>query len=137
MNAEKKATGVCVTARKAVFVSVTDALAGRVRGILPTTPLEDVARGFWYVNDNKIKQCELLVAVDNSIIRGVWEIDLNFRWQPMSKAAIPTRNLSMVDVDPKRKYCCVLRAIWPVLNGKKLSSVWCGMRMCGPVRYNF
>lgn len=137
MNAEKIVTGGCVTARKAVFVSVTDALAGLVPDIMPTTPLDDVARGFWHVNDITVKQCELLVAVDKSIIRGIWEIDMDFGWHPMSKAAIPTRNISMMVVDPSRKYCRVTGAILPEFYGKELSSVWGGMRMYGPVRYNF
>ena len=54
--------------RKAVFVSVTNALAGEIPDILPSTPLVDFSRGFWYVNANKIKQCELLVAVEKGIV---------------------------------------------------------------------
>lgn len=137
MKAYKNETVRSVTARKAIFVSVTNALAGLVPDILPTTPLDDVARGFWHANDIKVKQCELLVAVDKNIIRGIWEIDTTFGWHPMSKAAIPTRNLSMMVVDPSRKYCRVTGAILSGLKGKELSSVWHGMRMYGPVRYNF
>lgn len=121
--------------RKAVFVSVTEALSGKVPDIAPGMPLADIARGFWYVSGNKISQCELLVAVEKGIIRGVWEIDMGFGWQPMSANAIPTHNIQYLVVDPARQYCRVKGAVLPELNGKKLAAF--GMRMYGPVRYNF
>lgn len=123
--------------RKAVFVSVTHARSGNAPDILPSTPLVDIARGFWYVNAGKIKQCELLVAVEKGIIRGVWEIDMGYGWHPMSMTATPTRDVKQMVIDPKRQYCRVLRAVLPELKDKKLSVVMNGMRMCGPVQYNF
>ena len=124
-------------ARKAIFVSVTNALAGRVADIPPNSPLSDTSRGFWHVNDDKIDQCELLVAVDQGFIRGIWEIDMEFMWHQMSLTAIPTRLTQNMVVDPSRKYCRVKAAVLGELKGKKLSSIHRGFRMYGPVRYNF
>lgn len=125
----------CGITKKAVFVSVTEALAGRGVDIATTTPLIDIARGFWFVDDHKINQCELLVAVDKGIIRGVWEIDTTFRWAQMTKNAIPTRNVRRVVVVPGRKYCKLTNEVLQGLKGRKSSSI--GIRMYGPVRYNF
>ena len=125
----------CVLSRKAVFVSVTKALSGRGIDITPTTPLIDIARGFWFVDDNKIRQCEVLVAIDKGIIRGAWEIDTTFSWTQMTANAIPTRNVRRVVVVPGRKYCKLTNEVLQGLKGKKASSI--GIRMCGPVRYNF
>lgn len=128
-------TGGCAIQKKAIFVSVTDALAGKVPDIVPVTPLPDVARGFWFVDDGKINQCELLVAVQKGIIRGVWEIDTDYGWHQMSVTAISTRNVKSSSIDPRRKYCRVVKEVSPALKGKKLLAI--GMRMYGPVRYNF
>ena len=119
--------------RKAVFVSVTHALSGNAPDILPSTPLVDIARGFWYVDDSKIRQCELLVAVEKGIVRGVWEIDMKYGWHPMTITATPTRDVKQMIIEPKRQYCRVLRAVFPKLKGMKLSAVMGGMRMCGPL----
>ena len=123
--------------RKAVFVSVTNALAGKIPGILPSTPLVDFSRGFWHVNASKIEQCELLVAVEKGIVRGVWEIDVDYKWHPMSATAIPTLNTKQMVIDPQRQYCRVLGEVLHELKGKRLSAVMSGMRMYGPVQYNF
>lgn len=128
-------TGGCAIQKKAIFVSVTDALAGKVPDVDSRTPLPDIARGFWRAKDSKIRQCELLVAVQKGIIRGVWEIDTNYGWHQMSVTAIPTRNVTPSSVDPRRKYCRVVKEVSPALKGKKLLAI--GMRMYGPVRYNF
>ena len=123
--------------RKAVFVSVTRALAGEIPDILPRTPLVDFSRGFWYVDDSKIRQCELLVAVAKGIVRGVWEIDMEYGWHPMSATAIPTLNTKQMVIEPQRQYCRVLGEVLHELKGKRLSAVMGGMRMYGPVQYNF
>ena len=130
------AKGVAIS-RKAVFVSVTNARAGKIPDILQTTPLVDFSRGFWYVNASKIKQCELLVAVEKGIVRGVWEIDMKYGWHPMSATAIPTLNTKQMVIDPQRQYCRVRREVLLELKDKELSSVVNGMRMYGPVQYNF
>ena len=125
--------------RKAVFVNVTKALNGQVADVTPTTPLEDISRGCWYVSD-KVYQCELLVAVEKSIVRGIWEIDKSFGWHPMAMNAIPTRQFKPTDIDPRRQYC-QLRNVVPAnernLVGKSVMVVGGFARMCGPVRYNF
>lgn len=125
----------CGLLKKAVFVSVTEALSGRGIDIAPTTPLIDIARGFWFVNDNKIKQCEVLFAIDNGIIRGAWEIDVSYGWRQMTANAIHSRNVNKVVVEPGRKYCKLTNEVFQGLKGKKSSAI--GIRMCGPVRYNF
>ena len=137
MNAVDQAVKKGAITRKAVFVSVTNALAGEIPDILSSTPLVDFSRGFWYVNASKIKQCELLVAVEKGIVRGVWEIDMKYGWHPMSATAIPTLNTKQMVIDPQRQYCRVLGEVLHELKGKRLSAVMSGMRMYGPVQYNF
>ena len=128
-------TSGCGITRKAVFVSVTEALSGNIPEVSPRTPLRDIARGFWFVNDSKIKQCELLVAVERGTVCGVWEIDTSYGWHRMTATAIPTRDLKHLVVDPRRKYCRVGEEVMSHLKGRKTSSM--GIRMSGPVRYNF
>ena len=55
----------------------------------------------------------------------------------MSAAAIPTRNVNGMVVDPRRQYCRVIAEVLPEFKGKNLASVMNGMRMYGPVMYNF
>ena len=76
------------------------------------------------------------MAVEKGIIRGVWEIDMKYGWHPMSATAIPTRDVKRIVIEPNRKYCKVSKELTD-LKGKALSSVMNGMRMYGPVRYNF
>ena len=129
--------GACPFARKAVFVSVTKALSGEAPDIAPGMPLADIARGFWHVNNNKIKQCELLVAVERGIIRGIWEIDTAYGWHPMSATAIPTHDLRYIVVDPSRKYCQIKREVLSDFKNKKLLHINGMVRMRGPIQYNF
>ena len=135
MSALKKTKRTNVITRKAVFVSVTKALSGVAPDIVPGMPLRDIARGFWFVNDSKINQCELLVAIEKGIIRGAWEIDTSYGWHQMTATAIPTRNVQYVVVVPGRKYCKVTNEVLQGLKGTKSTAI--GIRMYGPVRYNF
>lgn len=135
MSTLKKTKGTGAISRKAIFVSVTKALAGSVPDIVPGMPLCDIARGFWFVNDSKIGQCELLVAVEKGIIRGTWEIDTSYGWHQMTATAIPTHNVRNIVVVPGRKYCKVMNEVLQGLKGTKSAAV--GIRMYGPVRYNF
>jgi len=130
-------TGANVLKRKTIFVSVTDARNGRNRTVLPTTPLPDIARGWWHAVDAKINQCELLAAVDNGVVVGIWEIDRNFGWRPMAMNTISTRVLKPSDIEPKRKYC---RLLSPVsddnsLIGKPIISINGMKPMRGPIQY--
>ena len=121
--------------RKTIFVSVTKALKGEVDDVLSTTPLKDVARGYWEVG-RKASQCELLAAVENGVVIGVWEIDRSKGWTPSQRRSIKTRG--PIIPDPNRKYCEVTTAQpnCPI-NGKPVSSIVDVWRMYGPIRYNF
>ena len=124
--------------RKAVFVSITKALNGKVPDVkVNVTPLQDIARGCWYVNDAKIKQCELLVAVYDGVIKGVWEIDRNAGWRIMSINAIPTRTFKPADIDPRRKYCELKGKVMCDIVGHRLTVIRGMARMRGPIQYNF
>ena len=123
--------------RKTIFVSVTVSINGGNPTVRTTTPLPDIARGYWHVNNGKINQCELLAAVDNGVIKGIWEIDKNFGWKPMAINSISTRNLHSGVIEPKRKYCKVLSPVERDLVNKPLSIINGMKRMYGPVRYNF
>ena len=125
--------------RPTIFVSITKAQRGQVPNITASTPLVDRARGFWFANQTKAEQCDLLVAVNDGVIEGVWEIDKSFKWQRMTATAIPTLDSSKTNVDPRRKYCQV-KSTTPeesVFVGQRLSDVSTIDKMCFPVRYNF
>ena len=121
---------------KTIFVSVTKALNGEIDDVKTTTPLKDVARGWWHVNMQKAKQCELLAAVYSGTIKGVWMIDHSVGWKPMTMHSIPTRH--PIDIEPNRKYC-ELQGMFEDdgIIGRKISSLPNVARMRGPVRYNF
>ena len=135
MSGLKKTKRTNAITKKAIFVSVTVARSGKGVDIAPTTPLVDIARGFWFVDDYKVNQCELLVAVDKGIICGIWEIDTTFKWTQMTANAIPTRNVSRVVVVPGKKYCKLTNEALHELKDMKSTAI--GIRMYGPVRYNF
>lgn len=124
--------------KKTIFVSVTKSMKGAVHGITSATPLVDMARGCWFVNSNKVNQCELLVAVNKGFIVDVWEIDKRFPWRTVTPNAISTRVLT--NTDHRRKYCEVKKTI-PSQGGlyprQKISSIPGLGRMYGPVMYNF
>ena len=132
---KQQTTGANVLNRKTIFVSVTDALNGRNRTVLPTTPLPDIARGWWHAVDSKVNQCELLVAVDKGVVVGIWEIDRNFGWRPMAMNTIPTRLLKPSDIEPERKYCRFLSSIDNGLIGKPITSITGMKPMRGPIQY--
>ena len=122
--------------RKTIFVCVTGAHEGKIKDVRPETPPEDVARGFWLVDDAKANQCQVLAAVDKGIITGVWEIDQSAKWQNAKFGEIPTR--SAIDIDARRKYCEVKRVLKDCpIYGAHVSSIVGVGRMYGPVRYNF
>ena len=123
--------------RNAIFVSITKANRGEIPAIDANTTLEDRSRGYWHVNDGKADQCELLIAVDGGTIVKVWEIDRDFGWRPMEEGALPTQHNE--DVDPSRKYCCLLR-VAPEnaqLEGRLITDIDGITRLYGPVGYNF
>ena len=122
--------------RKAIFVSITKAMNGEIDGMTKETEPKDMARGFWHVRDDKAEQAELLVAVNNGVIEGAWEIDRTKGWEPMKKGAIP--HLIYKEIDTSRKFCCV-KEVAPIeysLVGEHISMLGIA-RMYGPVGYNF
>ena len=123
--------------RKTIFVSITNAMAGRDPAIPKGTLPLNCARGYWLVDDTKVAQCELLVAGDAGTIAGVWEINRKAGWQPMRTNAIP--GLKHTTADARRKFCEVLDVV-PLersLVGSPISDSGCVKRMFGPIRYNF
>lgn len=123
--------------RNAIFVSITKANRGEIPAIDASTTLEDRSRGYWHVNDGKVSQCELLIAVDGGEIVKVWGIDRDFGWRPMERGALPTQHNK--GVDPRRKYCRLL-GVAPEnaqLKGRRINEIDGMARMRGPVRYNF
>ena len=126
--------------RKAIFVSITKANKGVDPAIDAMTTLEDRSRGYWFVDDGKASQCELLVAVDNGKIVMVWEIDREFGWRPWKNADdIPTQHHPQTDIDSGRKYCR-LKGDAPEnaqLEGRLITEIDGMPRMYGPVEYNF
>ena len=131
--------GKYVLKRKTVFVCITRALAGRDPSISSVTPIEGMACGFWFAKDQKIRQCELLVAVSKNIIRGVWEIDTARGWNPMAVGAIPLVTHSPSEINPRRRFCR-FKGGTPaesVLVGHDISCIKGMDRMYGPIRYNF
>ena len=123
--------------RNAIFVSITKANRGEIPAIDASTTLEDRSRGYWHVNDGKVSQCELLIAVDGGEIVKVWGIDRDFGWRPMEEGALPTQHNG--GVDPRRKYCKLL-GVAPEnaqLEGRRITDIDGMSRMRGPVGYNF
>ena len=123
--------------RKAVFVCITRANRGEIPDIDNGTTLEDRSCGYWHVNVPKANKCELLIAVDGGTIVKVWEIDRDFGWRPMEEGALPTQHTE--DVDPSRKYCCLLR-VTPEnaqLEGRRIIDIEGVPRLYGPIGYNF
>ena len=126
--------------RRAIFVSIARANRGDDRAIDASTALEDRSRGYWHVNDRKASQCELLVAVDGGIIEHVWEIDSDFGWRPWKNADdIPSQHHPDRDIDPKRKYCRLIRDAPEneQLAGRRITEIAGMGRLRGPVGYNF
>lgn len=113
---------------------ITNAMAGRDPAIPKGAPPLNCARGYWFLDDAKARQCELLIAVDAGTIAGVWEIDRKAGWQPMRTNAIP--NLGHTTADVRRKYCEVLDTVPPEsrLVGRPVSASGCVKRMFGPVQ---
>lgn len=121
--------------RNTIFVSVTEALAGKIPGTPPNLPREDIARGFWLVDLAKASQCELLAAVEKNIVIGLWEIDRNFGWQPMCVGAIPPRTYPTIE--PQKSYCQVTKPATDIPLGTRVPNIANMKSMCGPVQYNF
>ena len=117
--------------RKMICVCVTKALAGEMpHDVSSKTPLVDIARGCWKVDDVRVAKCELLVAVNKGVVCGVWEIDRKIGWRkPASVNAIPTR--TMTNIDFTRQYCEIKQTVPP--ERKQLMNKH--IRMYGPVRY--
>ena len=135
----KRAVNSYMSTRKTIFVSVTTALAGGTDGVNPlTTSLVNIARGYWRVDVAKARQCELLAAVEKNIIKGVWEIDRQFGWQPMR-----TVNDISPDRHPSRVYsgtyyCQLLgNMVTDIPIGTEITSIPGMDRMRGPFQYNF
>lgn len=101
-------------------------MKGAVHGITSDTPLVDMARGCWFVNSNKVNQCELLVAVNKGFIVDVWEIDKRFPWRTVTPNAISTRVLT--NTDHRRKYCEVKKnytvARWSLSTTENFKYSW-------------
>lgn len=121
--------------RKTIFVSVTDALAGKIQGTPPNLPLEDIARGFWLVDHAKASQCELLAAVEKNVVVGLWEIDRNFGWRQVRVGAIKGRTFKTIE--PLKKYCQLTKPATDIPLRTRVPNIANMKSMCGPVQYNF
>lgn len=125
------------TLRPSIFVSVTKALSGDTDEDFKGVPLEDIARGFWSVGD-KANRCELLWAVSENTIVGVWEIDRDFGWKNMYDKCIPTRK--PVKIDPAKKFCKVFadkKIPEQALVGHRLTEIEGMTPLAFPFKYSF
>lgn len=118
----------------AVFVSITR-YKGR-KGINgKVLSAEDQSRGFWHIRNLKCANAaKLLVAVNDGVIDGIWDIDCSKQWQNGYAGAIKNRTTEPQD---ENKYFCVVKGDCMAkrhLIGKKLNDV-VGFSMCGPLRY--
>lgn len=94
--------------KKSAFESVARSYNGGLKDkkdVNKNTPKEDSARGFWRIDTQRENLCEQLVAVDNDVIKDIWEIDTSAQWQMAQPNSISTRTPQLAMFDYKRKFC--------------------------------